>query len=87
MAMTNYNKIYFLNITFTKQEKTWTCMRLYVKMYPNWILFMTWKPLGEKKNEKNYDIWLCIILIFNRLQIMNEKLLRYIYTIYLLIPS
>jgi len=40
------------------------------------------KTFGRKKNEKNYDV----ILIFNRLQIMNGKLLRYIYTIYVLIP-
>jgi hypothetical protein len=44
------------------------------------------KTFGRKKNEKNYDLRLCIILIFNRLQIMNGKLLRYIYTIYVLIP-
>lgn len=36
--------------------------------------------------KKNYDVRSFIILIFNRLQIMNGKLLRYIYTIYVLIP-
>jgi hypothetical protein len=45
------------------------------------------KTFGRKKKEKkNYDVRSCILLIFNRLQIMNGKLLRYIYVIYLLIP-